>query len=333
VGIGLVALDVILNGTPDTPPKVSAGGSCGNVLSILSFLGWQSHPIARLKNNLAAQKLVQDLRRWNVNTDMLFQNEDGSTPIIIHRILKNKLGDPAHRFEFKVPNTNTWLPNFKPVIRTETESIKKSVPKAKVFYFDRVSRSALDLAKYYAEGGALIFFEPSSMSDDRLFKEALEISHIVKYSHDRLPNYSNIFPNNQCFLEIETLGSSGLKFRTIKSRNKSWHTLKAPELSNYIDSAGAGDWCTAAIIHSLGSKGIKGLHKMKITHITNALQKGQILGALNCKFFGARGLMYGTSFRELSANFNRLANNKEITINGKLNYLPEANDFSFGSLI
>ena len=47
-GTGLVALDVVINHATGSPQKVFAGGTCGNVLTILSYLGWLSYPIARM---------------------------------------------------------------------------------------------------------------------------------------------------------------------------------------------------------------------------------------------------------------------------------------------
>ncbi|MBK7635904.1 MAG: hypothetical protein IPJ13_17690 [Saprospiraceae bacterium] len=85
VGAGLVALDVVINGNPKIPLKLFAGGSCGNVLTILSFLNWETLPIARLNVNNASQELLTDLKPWNVNTSLITQSSDGSTPIIIQK--------------------------------------------------------------------------------------------------------------------------------------------------------------------------------------------------------------------------------------------------------
>ena len=46
VGTGLVALDVVVSGDD---VKYFAGGTCGNVLTCLSYLGWDAKPVARLK--------------------------------------------------------------------------------------------------------------------------------------------------------------------------------------------------------------------------------------------------------------------------------------------
>jgi len=88
IGSGLVALDVVISNNSNNPTQFLAGGSCGNVLTILSFLGWQSYPVARLSNDNAAELLIEDLQKWNVSDNLITITEKGSTPIIIHRILK-----------------------------------------------------------------------------------------------------------------------------------------------------------------------------------------------------------------------------------------------------
>ncbi len=103
IGTGLVALDIVMNNKPDTHLKLYAGGSCGNVLAILSFLNWETFPIARLKNNKASLEILNDLGRWNINTSLISQTNDGSTPIIIQRIRIDKDGNSSHRFEFRNP--------------------------------------------------------------------------------------------------------------------------------------------------------------------------------------------------------------------------------------
>ena len=47
-GAGFVALDILLASDHDGTMRRRAGGTCGNVLAILSFLGFDSVAIARL---------------------------------------------------------------------------------------------------------------------------------------------------------------------------------------------------------------------------------------------------------------------------------------------
>ena len=245
IGSGLIALDVIVNGKQSTPAKLCAGGSCGNVLSILSFLGWESKPIGRLANNRASEKLFNDFSNFNVDTSLITTSKDGKTPIIIHRILKDKEGNPKHRFEFKVPETNIWLPMYKPVLASSVSNLISKKNYSNVFYFDRVSRSTIDLARYYKSKGALIVFEPSSLKDNKQFLECLSIADIIKFSRDRINNYSNIFQYPNAPLEIETLGENGLQYRIKSDPIPKWKIVPSFKFSNVLDTAGAGDWCTA----------------------------------------------------------------------------------------
>jgi len=55
-GAGLIALDLVLGMDPAAPVKSWTGGTCGNVLSILAFLGWKSFPIARMNGDAASKR-------------------------------------------------------------------------------------------------------------------------------------------------------------------------------------------------------------------------------------------------------------------------------------
>lgn len=296
-GTGLVALDVIISAISNSPTQFLAGGSCGNVMAILSYLGWSSHPISRLSNNVASELLIQDLKAWNVHDDLIDISETGSTPIIIHRIMKDQAGAPKHRFEFRNPEDGKYLPMYKPCLAKSVDNIFNKLPNPNLFYFDRVNRGALDLAKAYKSQGAIIFFEPSSFKDEKQFRECLSIADVIKFSNDRISNYSTLFPTGQVKLEIETLGNEGLQFR--QRGYTKWTKLSAYSIDNVVDSAGAGDWCSAGIISNLfKNKGIA-IEDIKTDDLIYAMQFGQALSALNCTFEGARGLMYNITRADL----------------------------------
>lgn len=309
-GTGLIALDVIMNGNPSTPAKYHVGGSCGNVLTIMSFLDWESYPIGRLAMNNATSLVVEDFKKWVVNTTFLSIEESGSTPIIIHRILRDKHGNPKHRFEFKDPSSGKWLPTYKALISKKVSELETRLPESSVYYFDRVSRSSIDLAKIYKDRGALIVFEPTSIKDIKQFKECLNFSHIIKFSNDRIRNYKSLFSDIQVPLEIETKGKDGLSYRF---RNNYWIDLPAYLIEDVVDAAGAGDWSTAGLIYKLGKKGIESFEKSNLLEIENALKFGQALGAINCYFDGARGIMYNMNLDNLKNAVYRIQENKIIT--------------------
>ena len=301
IGTGLVALDVVISSDPNIPAGFFAGGSCGNVLTILSYLGCQSYPIARLSCNQASEILAEDLRRWNVHTDLLKFSNDGSTPIIIHRIVKDKAGVRRHKFEFRNPEDGKYLPAYKPVLAKSVPEVVHDSPKPSFFYFDRMNRASVDLASQYKENGAIIVFEPSSMKDRRMFDRCLQIADILKFSDDRMPEFSTEFSTGQTYLDIETLGSKGLRYRTKGSSE--WIGIDAFDAREVMDAAGAGDWCTAGIIfHLLNSQAQ--LMTASPHDLNQALSFGQALGAINCNFEGARGAMYNLTADEVIKEAN-----------------------------
>lgn len=313
-GTGLIALDVVINGNPQTPPRLSAGGSCGNVLIILAYLGWESYPIAKLGNDDAAEELIKDLISWGVKISLIKLDESTSTPVIVERISKTRRGMPKHRYEWTCPNCGAWLPKFRPILDRESKEIIKEMPASKVFYFDRLARSSITLAKENQSQGTLIIFEPSGVKDEKLFSEALQVSDVVKYSHERLGHAKELIYEADVPLVIETLGEDGLEYRlksigkkTIKRKSKPAYVIE-----NLKDSAGAGDWCTAGIIHLLGSSGREGFLRATEQEIDDAIKFGQALAALKCRYEGPRGNMYSISRQKFKKLTLDILNSEEL---------------------
>lgn len=294
VGTGLIALDVVIEAEVKRDPWLWAGGTCGNVLTILSYLEWQVFPVARLNGDAASRCVEKDLARWGVHLDHAKTNPGAATPIVVHRIAKTAAGLPFHRFSLTCPNCGAWLPGYQPVRPSAAESVLPRLGTPKVFFLDRVSRGALVLARAYLAKGALVFFEPAGFGEPRLFKEALALANILKYSHERVRSFQGIGNSKGPLLEIETLGAEGLRYRSRipGARTDGWERLEAFEVTELRDAAGAGDWCTAGIIHRLAQRGLGGLTKARRPQLEDALRFGQALAAWNCGYEGARGGMY-----------------------------------------
>src|SRR5262245_61462334 len=94
-GLGLVALDVIIE-RGSVLPALHAGGTCANVLTILSFLGWRSRPIARLGSDSAADLVRADLRTWGIDLSWATLKPSARTPIIVQKIRSDRNGIPFH---------------------------------------------------------------------------------------------------------------------------------------------------------------------------------------------------------------------------------------------
>jgi fructokinase len=305
--MGLVALDIVFTADDDTPPRSYAGGTCGNVLTILSYLGWSSIPVSRLRNDKASKRLLEDLHQWGVSTKFVSQTPDGSTPVIVQRIKRSSNGVPRHSFSWRCPSCGAYLPGYKPVLAAQIEAAALSVPKGEVFFFDRVSRATLLMAAISRKRGAVVCFEPASVGDPALFKEAWAVSHVVKYSHERLSEMAELGLGHAKYgnvlLEIETIGAEGLRYRSWlpAAATKSWVSVEPFSVPDVKDTSGAGDWFTAGVLNSLARKGAAGLAKSTRIQLRTAVENGQALAAWNCRFEGARRGMYEVSRSELES--------------------------------
>lgn len=313
-GTGLVALDVVLNERRQEEPKLWTGGTCGNVLAILAYLGWRSYPIARCQNDAPARLIRKDLRRWNLDLRFLSLDEPAPTPIIIHRLRRNSHGENFHSFSLNCPECGQRLPMFRPVTLSGVNEIPR-LPKAQVFFADRVSPGIVALAERFRASGAIIVFEPSAVGDEAAFERMLSLTHILKYSDERLPDL-NVTAPADLFLEIQTLGYGGLRFRAKSSsrRRQQWIRVDAFLLKQIRDTAGAGDWCTAGLIHALAAKGLSGLKSASEAGIIRASLFAQALSAWNCGFEGARGGMYASTADEFHSAIDGILASKANNI-------------------
>ena len=293
-GTGLITLDIVISGEPRTPVRDWAGGTCGNVMAILSFLGWEVFPIARLSGDLASIRVKSDLTRWGVKLDYAECSPTSHTPIVVQEIKRGRDGSPRHRFIWSCPNCGERLPAFKPITRDTIAKVSPAMKKVAVFFLDRLSRGTLTLAAQAAEEGALIVFEPSGKSVRALFNDAIKLAHIIKYSDQRMSGIDEAMKSGtNNLVEIQTLGINGLRFRDrLSSKLTRWMRLPAVKAPYLADSCGAGDWCTAGFLSQIGEGGLDGFLGAGRDDLKAALDYGQLLAAWNCSFEGARGGMY-----------------------------------------
>ena len=296
-GTGLIALDLVIGPDEDAATRAWAGGTCGNVLSILSYLGWDSYPIARMNSDMASKRVRADMAHWGVHLDHTYCTPSAHTPIIVQEIQRTADGSSKHRFSWSCPYCGKWLPSFRPITVTMADGLKDAVREPSVFFLDRLSRGALNLAREASASGALVVFEPSASSPANLMLDAAEIAHIVKYADDRLdaaPGAMQV--GSATLLEIQTLGGTGVRYRhRLDECPSKWMYLEAIQAPHIADTCGSGDWCTAGFLDHFARTGQLSLRRADDRDVRAALRFGQALAAWNCGFEGARGGMYAMS--------------------------------------
>jgi fructokinase len=318
IGTGLIALDIVV-GYGSEAPALAAGGTCGNVLAIMGFMGWRSFPVARLRNDYAAKTIMKDLGRCNVGLDYARCRPGGSTPIVLERVSRDGAGQGQHRFGFRCPQCGARYPGYQAVCASAVRGLIEQIKNPAVFFMDRLSRGALLLAEACAKQGALVVFEPSANCEPRLFREAASVAHVMKYSSARANDLGDLPVKNSLLVEIETSGHEGLRFRSWlpASASKEWRYLGAYDVASVKDTAGCGDWCTAGILRKIGSEGFAGLRKTTDKGLIEALKYGQAAAAWNCGFEGARGGMNHVDLARFDAEMVRIMAGNVVTTNTK----------------
>ena len=311
-GTGLIALDLVVGPDPESPVRAWAGGTCGNVVSILAYLGWDAYPVARMNEDVASDRVRADMKRWGVHFDWANCAPTTHTPMIVQEIRRRRDGRTDHRFSWSCPHCGKWLPPFKAITVNAVERVKQALGGASVFFMDRLSRGTLALAAEASARGAVVVFEPSSKSTDKLMAEAFQVAHVVKYADHRLTNVPRVLENDSAVLvEVQTLGHRGLKYRHRLGRGVSrWMHLKAIPAPRLADTCGAGDWCTAGLIAKSMVGGQEGFRRTGARGVRSALRYGQALAAWNCGFEGARGGMYAVSRRVFKSHIASLVNGR-----------------------
>jgi fructokinase len=143
------------------------------------------------------------------------------------------------------------------------------------------------MAEWAKKNDAVVFFEPSSIAEDSLFERAVDACDILKFSNERFSDNCELSQAWGPSLVVRTMGADGLQARW-KGRWSSFEPFVAPRV---LDAAGAGDWCSVALLHVLAQRGASGFGAARKAEIERALRLGQALAALSCGFEGARGLM------------------------------------------
>jgi fructokinase len=236
----------------------------------------------------AAARIKFEFRKLGANTQFLLQSEQTSTPVVYQYPAKS---GHSHEFSFRCPFCGLKRGFVPPSDDGTVLSDLRVIAAPDVFYFDRVTPWALELAERYREMGSLVMFEPSTIGSDlESFRRSIRAAHIVKYADDRIADIEDV-DLSTVTVEIQTHGKQGLQFRLTDSPS-TWHSLGAVDIPYVADTAGAGDWCTSGFLYALVGSIFERQRGARLStrRVRESLRFGQILAALNCMEKGARGL-------------------------------------------
>ena len=290
LGAGTFPLDNLLmkgaDGSIETIYQ-HVGGTAGNVMSILAWMGWQTLPAARLDDSEVGLQLKADLESYGCDTRFLTNTADGGTTIldIIHKTGRD--GKPKTAYMAHSPRGGRFV-NHRFWTLKQAQALFDSLDQMPdIFFFDRCAPGNILLAELLYERGVLVYYEPNEPVD-RNFLRAVAASDIVKFSNERHPDVS-FTEGYTDKLFIQTMNQEGLRYRL---RGGEWKQLTPVSNPNAIDGEGAGDWTSSTLIDALGKRGLPRIADIQASVLEECLMEAQKVASESVTYIGAKGLIH-----------------------------------------
>ena len=264
------------------------GNTCGNVACILPYLGVQTFPIAHLDLSKQGLKIMDDLRIYGADVRFVENSPHGGTTLLRCTHKRDKMTG-EHTASFRATSPGSRFPKRRYIrVRDEAPAFIKNldfVPD--IFFFDAAEAGLRYLAAELRKRGTLVYFEPESDADKKKFLKAVEVSDIIKFSHEKVSDLSFVgkYPEK---LFIRTLGAEGLEFCL---GGQEWTKVASVPNENVVDWEGAGDWTTGQFIACLCEKDILSTERMNVENIRECLQTACETASRSVSYLSSKGMI------------------------------------------
>lgn len=303
IGSGVYILDTIvirdypawpaLRPFEDRVALEEVGGTCGNVMCMLAWLGWDSLPQACLDDSSEGLRMAEDLKRYGCDCRFVTNLPDGGTTLL--RCTHKRAADGTHTMSVRSgsPGGSRFPKHHYLRVKDEAPAFIAALDSAPdVFFFDDPAAGHRLIAEALKSRGTLVYFEPSRLSKSA-DRHAMEVSDIVKFSGELIQEAPLSGPRQ---LFIQTLGSSGLRFSL---HGAPWVSVPPAPCKQVVDWEGAGDWTSAVFIHTLFRDGFSGMSSLTEESVRNALTTAQTVAARSVGYLSSKGLIHAQEAKEI----------------------------------
>ena len=300
VGSGIYNLDtIVVRDYPDGPAgkrfedKVVAeevGGTCGNVMCLLSNFGLGVYPQVNLDDSTEGKKIAEDLERYGCDMRFVTNTPDGGTTLlrVTHKL--NPDGSPKISVRAGSPGGSRFPKRKFLRARDQAPAFVEALTSEFVpdfYFFDSPAAGHRYIARELRTRGTMVYFEPSSISTNTDL-ECVSLSDIVKFSDENVPDtsFADTFKDK---LFVQTRGKEGLRF---KLRDGEWKSLPGIPNDNVVDTEGAGDWTSATIIYGIVRSG-KSFTELNEEDVEHILMEAQRYASEKVSYLGSKGNIAG----------------------------------------
>ena len=293
IGSGIYNLDtIVVRDYPDWPRLrpftdnvvlEEVGGTCGNVMCILSWLGWEVRPLACLDDSPEGLKITEDLKRYGCDCRYVTNTPGGGTTLL--RCTHKKTADGEHVMSVRAgsPGGSLFPKRHFLRARDEAPAFLETLEEAPaVFFFDDPAAGNRLIAKELHKRGSLVYFEPSKVVSNADL-EAVAISDVIKFSDENVPDVSFVDAYKDKVF-IQSMGAKGARF---KFKGEPWVMIEDATNESVVDTEGAGDWLSSEFINAIIGAG----KDFTYEDVRNALLTAMGWAGVSVRYMGSKGLI------------------------------------------
>lgn len=269
-----------------------AGGACGNLMSFLSYYGWETYPVARIDTSLIAKQLIADLNRYGVDTRFIFQHIMNDTPVIQYRLDTDKEGK-RHVINKKFCSDGRFH-RFRPAVKFITkQTVNSDILKPleftpDVFYMGHLCPGVLHMAKELKEMGSLVLTDMNAKLDAKKTASFLKASDIIACRPGIDLDINAYSIDWTCKLIIQVDADFGIRYNLF---GKGWTVLRAVSFEK-VDEEGGMEWLLATFLKALSVNGSIHFPSLDCSIVSSALVQAQEQAIQSMALLGAKSIIY-----------------------------------------
>lgn len=270
------------------------GGTCGNVMTILAWMGWKAMPQASFDNSPEGLKLTSDLKRYGCDCRYVSNTPDGGTTML--RCTHKKDADGKNTIAFRTGSPGGSRFPRRRFIRKRDQApafLEALTEVPSIYFFDDPAAGHRMLARELGCKGAIVYFEPSAIKT-KADLECIEYSNIIKFSNENVPDTAFIERFHDK-LFIQTMGAQGLRF---KLGDQPWVSLPACPCEKVVDWEGAGDWTSATFINCLAS--VDSFNSLNQNNLRDMLTQAQKVASQSVAYLTSKGMIHAKQLQALT---------------------------------
>ena len=266
----------------------SVGNTCGNVAAILPYLGVQTFPVAHFDQSEQGLQIKEDLQRYGADVRFVQNSANGGTTLLRCTHKRDKMTG-EHTVSFRATSPGSRFPRRR-FLRVRDEApafVEKLDFVPDIFFFDAAEAGLRYLAAELRNKGTLVYFEPESDADKTKFLKAVDVSDIVKFSHEKVSDLDFVAQNPDK-LFIRTMGAEGLEFNLC---GQGWVKIASVPNDNVVDWEGAGDWTTSQFIACLCENDMLSVAQMTAETVRSCLEIACRTASRSVSYMGSKGMI------------------------------------------